>query len=102
MHAYDSAYNEKLHEAWEKFIQHEPFDYSFIRPEIYDSWVRSRSYLVDPYNSKTSLLSPDELKKRIEDNKILIEITRPYMEKLYSIVKDSGFYLLLVDKTAIS
>lgn len=34
----------------------------------------------------------------MEDNKFLIEITRPYMEKLYSIVKGSGFYLLLADK----
>lgn len=41
---------------------------------------------------------PDDLQKRMEDNKFLIEITRPYMEKLYSIVKGSGFYLLLADK----
>jgi len=98
MHSYDSAYNDRLLEAWEKFINNEIFDYSFIRPEILESWIRSRSYLVDPYNSKTALLPPDDLKKRIEDNKFLIEITRPYMEKLYSVVRGSGFYLLLVDK----
>ncbi len=98
MHGFDSTYNDRLREAWEKFINNEPFDYSFIRPEIYESWVRSRSHLVDPYNSKTALLPPDDLQKRMEDNKFLIEITRPYMEKLYSIVKGSGFYLLLADK----
>ncbi|HQC82862.1 MAG TPA: hypothetical protein PLD22_06015, partial [Bacillota bacterium] len=93
MHGFDSTYNDRLREAWGKFINNEPYDYSFIRPEIYESWVRSRSYLVDPYNSKTALLPPDDLQKRMEDNKFLIEITRPYMEKLYSIVKGSGFYL---------
>jgi|CZCB01.1.fsa_nt_gi transcriptional regulator of acetoin/glycerol metabolism len=98
MHGFDSTYNDRLREAWGKFINNEPYDYSFIRPEIYESWVRSRSYLVDPYNSKTALLPPDDLQKRMEDNKFLIEITRPYMEKLYSIVKGSGFYLLLADK----
>jgi len=98
MYGFDSTYNDRLREAWGKFINNEPYDYSFIRPEIYESWVRSRSYLVDPYNSKTALLPPDDLQKRMEDNKFLIEITRPYMEKLYSIVKGSGFYLLLADK----
>ncbi len=98
MQSYNPTYNDRLLEAWEKFINNQPFDHSFIRPEIYESWVRSRSYLVDPYNSKTALLSPDDLKKRIEDNKFLMEITRPYMEKLYSVVKGSGFYIMLIEK----
>ncbi len=98
MHNYDPVYNERLLSAWEKFINNEAYDYSFIRQEILESWKRSRSYLVDPYHSKTALLPPDELDKRIRDNQFLIEITRPYMEKLYSVVKGSGFYLLLVDK----
>ncbi|HZK02217.1 MAG TPA: sigma-54-dependent Fis family transcriptional regulator [Anaerovoracaceae bacterium] len=98
MFNYNKVYNDRLVEAWEKFIASESYDYSFIRPEILDSWKRSRSYLVDPYRSKTTILPPEELKSRIKSNRLLIEISRPYMEKLYSVVKGSGFYLLLIDK----
>ncbi len=98
MHNYDPVYNEKVMAAWEKFINNESYDYSFIRPEILDSWKRSRSFLVDPYHSKTAILPPEDIEKRIRDNQFLIEITRPYMEKLYSVVRGSGFYLLLADK----
>ena len=33
MHGFDSTYNDRLREAWGKFINNEPYDYSFIRPE---------------------------------------------------------------------
>lgn len=98
MFIYDSSYNEKLMGCWEKFINNESCDLSMVRPEILDSWHRSRSYLVDPYRPKTTILPPQELDQRIERNRLLIDISRPYMEKLYSVVKGSGFYLLLVDK----
>lgn len=63
MHGFDSTYNDRLREAWGKFINNEPYDYSFIRPEIYESWVRSRSYLVDPYNSKQLSCPPMTCKR---------------------------------------
>ena len=91
-------YNELLLEAWEKFINNEEHDYSFMRPEILESWKRSRSYLVDPYHPKKVILPPKDLEKRIQDNRFFIEVTKPYMEKLYSVVKGSGYYLLLIDK----
>lgn len=98
MHNFDDVYGEKLTVAWEKFINSETHDYSFIRPEIFEAWKRSRSFMVDPYHSKTTILPPEDLAERIKENEFLIEITRPYMEKLYSVVKGSGFYLLLADK----
>ena len=94
----DIEYNEKLTVAWERFINNEAGDFDFIRPDIFESWKRSRSYLVDPYHPKTALLPPEDLEKKVQENKFLIEITRPYMERLYSVVKGSGFYLLLSDK----
>lgn len=98
MVTYDEHYNQLLDMAWSKFIRYEEFDYSFMRPEILESWKRSRSYLVDPAHSKATILSAEDLNKRINSNLLLLETARPYMEKLYSIVEGSGFYLLIADK----
>lgn len=95
---YDNDYQKKLRIAWEKFINYEDFDYSFIRPEILDSWKRSRASGVNPYGSSRNILNTESLNIKINSNLDLIDIVRPYMEKLFSIVKDSGFYILLYDK----
>lgn len=95
---YDNDYQKKLRIAWEKFINYEDFDYSFIRPEILDSWKRSRASGVNPYGSSRNILNTESLNIKINSNLDLIDIVRPYMEKLFSIVKDSGFYILLCDK----
>jgi transcriptional regulator of acetoin/glycerol metabolism len=89
---------EKVRSIWEKFINNEDHDISCIKTVIYDSWLRSRSFGVNPYLSKTELLSPAGLNTLINVNLTLIEVVRPYMENLFSIVKGSGFYLTLCDK----
>jgi transcriptional regulator of acetoin/glycerol metabolism len=93
----DKNYDE-IKGAWNKFINNEDHDKSCIRPVIYNSWLRSRSFGVNPYLSKTELLSPAQLNTLINVNLTLIEVVRPYMENLFSIVKGSGFYLTLCDK----
>lgn len=95
---FDQNYKDQLHIAWDFFIQNKDYDYSFIRPIIYDSWLRSRRFDVNPYQIKTSILSGEFLSKHLNSNIQFIETVRPYMEKLYSIVEGSGFYLLLSDK----
>lgn len=95
---YDNDYQKKLRLAWEKFINYEDFDYSFIRPEILNSWKRSRASGVNPYGSSRNILSTESLNIKINSNLDLIDIVHPYMEKLFSIVKGSGFYILLCDK----
>jgi transcriptional regulator of acetoin/glycerol metabolism len=87
-----------LRQVWKKFINNESYDCSFIRPEIHESWVRSRSFQVNPYLPKTNLLDTPTLNQKINTNLKLIETVHPYISKLFSIVKGSGFYLLLCDK----
>ena len=58
-------YQTQLVEAWKKFIHYEDADYSFIRPEILESWERSRAAGVSPYNTETEILSSEELTIRI-------------------------------------
>ncbi len=97
---YTQEYQEKLQVAWEHFItsDDQDYDYSFIRPVIFESWLRSREYRVNPYEKKTSILNHEDMEKLSNENKRLIKTVRPYMERLYSIVEGSGFFLLLSDK----
>lgn len=96
---FNQGYQEKLQNAWERFIANEDqdCDYSFIRPVIFESWIRCRKYKVNPYEKITSILSTDEIEKLCSKNSQLIRTVRPYMERLYSIVEGSGYFLLLSD-----
>lgn len=95
---FDETYKNQLNTAWKKYINNEDFDYSFMRPEILESWKRSRNFLVNPYRTKTTILHSEDLQQRQAVNSLLIETVRPYMENLYSIVKGSGYYLMLCDR----
>ncbi|MBQ9015481.1 MAG: sigma-54-dependent Fis family transcriptional regulator [Firmicutes bacterium] len=98
MKEYTKNYQEALHDLWLHFIRGEEADYSVVRPEILDSWKRSRDAGVNPYEPMRRILSPEELNIRINANMDLIDVVRPYMERLYSVVKNSGFYILFCDK----
>lgn len=93
-----AAYQDKLHKAWEHFIKKDDYDYSFIHTDILRSWERSRAADVDPFGIVTKILSQEELNLRINNNMKLIEVVHPYMERLYSIIKDTNSYILLSDK----
>ena len=97
---FNQEYQEKLQHAWEHFVigDDQSYDYSFIRPVIYESWLRSRRYNVNPFKKITSILSEEEIEKRTNENSQLIRTVRPYMERLYSIVEGSGYFLLLSDR----
>lgn len=95
---FEPEYQARLNEVWPKFVNHENFDDSFIRPEILESWKRSRAAGVSLDSVKKSMLDAQALNIRINSNMHLIEVVRPYMERLYSIVKGSDFYLLFCDK----
>lgn len=97
---FNQEYQEKLQNAWEHFIASEDqnCDYTFIRPVIFESWLRCRNYGVNPYKKITSILNTDEIEKLCSENSQLIRTVRPYMERLYSIVDGSGYFLLLSDR----
>lgn len=90
-------YQKNLLTAWNHFIHDRPYDYSFIRAEVFHSWERSRAAGVDPHAIVNNILSPDELNIKINNNLEFIDIVRPYMERLYSVIKDTGSYILLSD-----
>lgn len=98
---YNEDYQSQLKFAWLKFINNEKFDYSFMRPGIFDSWQVSRYYQVDPYNLEVNRLSSSEIDKILVRHSELIEIAKPEIEKLYSIIKGSNVYIVLTNNEGI-
>jgi transcriptional regulator of acetoin/glycerol metabolism len=98
---YTEEYQSKLRVAWEKFIARAPHDFSVVRPEVLASWGRSRSADVDPLLIKPLILSESDISGRLEHNGRMIKIVRSYMERIHSIVADSGFYLMLCDRDGV-
>ncbi|MDR1572014.1 MAG: sigma-54-dependent Fis family transcriptional regulator [Clostridiales Family XIII bacterium] len=101
MFDFSEQYRARVKAAWERFIAFEPYDYSAVRPEIYASWQRSRDSGVDPLHAKALILNADDIARRIDESKSMIGTVRSYMDRLYSIVKGSGFYLMLCDREGV-
>jgi transcriptional regulator of acetoin/glycerol metabolism len=94
-------YQTRLHKAWEHFIAHKPYDFSDVRPEVMASWRRSRNCKVDPLRVKPIVLREEDVNRRLEAGGRLIRAVRAYMERIRSIVADSGFYLMLCDREGV-
>ncbi len=94
---FTAQYKHRLNDAFGHLIKGEEFDHSFMRPAIYESWLRSYAAVGAPGNEKARVLPEEKLTPLLEKNSLLISIVHPYMEKLYSVVRGSGSYILLCD-----
>lgn len=95
---YSDDLNGKLADAFQSFIKGEKYDYSIVRPVVYESWLRSKEFGVDPEIKRSELLDVDDLNFRINRNLELIEVVHPYILTLYSVVENSASYIMLCDK----
>lgn len=87
---------------WKNAHSIKPENNLFIKNEVKDSWDRSYNYAVSPHLKKNHfLLSEEELKKKRENSKHLIEIALPTMQSLYEFVKESGFIVVLSDADCV-
>lgn len=84
-------------EARENFFSHGTEDYNIFSPEVYQSWKRSLAYGLDPSVQNIKMLSPKELDDRLQKNQGLINVASSFMEYLHSMVKGSGYVIMLAD-----
>ena len=84
--------------AWNRFLQDPGGDNPDVRPVILDSWRRSRAAGVDSFNVRKTVIAPDELQRKIQQNRQLYDTAAPIVEKLYEFVKGTGFCTILSDR----
>jgi PAS domain S-box-containing protein len=71
-------------------------DKTRIRPIIAESWERSYGLNIDPYNVNTStLLSKTKYQKKLNENKLLINLAKPFMNNLYIGLEKSHYIVVL-------
>jgi len=85
--------------AWHAFISKGKIKAGALRPEIADSWKRCRALGVDPYDGASpTVLSDREFAALLSRKKNLITIAVPFMQRLYEVINDSGFAVVLTDE----
>ena len=93
---YDEKHKRTLKE-WKKFVSGDiQVDSAIIPNEILESWIRCKSYGINPkITTISNVLTGNRLKDLQNANKELIKISRPFMQHLYKFVEGSGFIVTL-------
>lgn len=87
----------KVKQAWKNFLSGEGST-SYIRPEILKAWNRCRQLGTNPYNKKPDQLTdPNEIKKKLEENKVLLSVSEPAIKYLYNFIAGSKLFVSVSD-----
>lgn len=99
-----SEYMHQMEKYYAMYIlknENMPASHPVIRPEIYESWKRSKSNGVDPLLLKFNLkkLDSEEFNRHLSENDYLLKIAEPYIDTLYNFVRGSNFVIHLTDQS---
>lgn len=73
-----------------------------IRKPIIDSWIRCQAAGLDPRNlNRTPSVSEENFQKRQKKNKVLLDVSIPFMVELQEFVNKSGFSTTLADPNGV-
>jgi PAS domain S-box-containing protein len=74
----------------------------FVSPMVAAGWQRCRELGVDPKEGYCQqVLDSKELAGRLATNADFLEVARPFLSSLYSILEGSGFAVMLVDSDGV-
>ncbi|WP_411681278.1 sigma-54-dependent Fis family transcriptional regulator [Clostridium thailandense] len=88
---------QNIKQYWYSFINHKKINDNLMK-DIKESWIRCKNIDVDPLTDSIMKISKEELYVKLKQNKELIAVAEPIMERLYNIVEGSGFVIVLTDK----
>ncbi len=88
----------RILEARKAFCAGRPVPEGSVRREILESWQRSRDYGLSFDAADKTVLSPEDLGRRIAERRRLYEIAIPFMERLHDFTTGSGFLSILADE----
>jgi PAS domain S-box-containing protein len=91
--------DEKIKNPWAQFMDRAYMKEGLVRKIIYDSWIRSKDYGIDPFVDKIKIsLTDKELHERYECCTQLTKRAKPFMDSLNKIVGSSNLIIRLTDK----
>ncbi|MFO7568410.1 MAG: sigma 54-interacting transcriptional regulator [Smithellaceae bacterium] len=85
--------HQQTYEQWERFTQgHNDIDTNMVPSDILEAWRRCRDRKLDPLSKpQPDVARGEALETLLEENRYLIETSRPFLDKLYEFVRPSGF-----------
>lgn len=90
-------YKKFIEKSWRNFIENGNIN-DGVRAEIAESWIRCKSFGVDPINKNVRPENNLGINNKTYENELLISVARPIMENVYNIVRGSEFAIILSDK----
>ena len=89
----------KLKTAWNEFTKTGSVKVGVVKDEILKSWMRCKSYGLDPYSDRieTDISEADKQKFQAE-NSVLIETARPFLDSLFELIKSLEMVVFLTDR----
>ncbi|MGI6766358.1 MAG: sigma-54-dependent Fis family transcriptional regulator [Lentihominibacter sp.] len=100
MFIYSDQYGAEVKKKWQRFIdggEPQPAEDTVVRPEIWDSWRRSKALNISHTEVKDFILSRDELSSIRRSNELLMDVSHSYIQNIYSFVRGTNFVLALTD-----
>lgn len=88
---------ERISQVWNNFIVEGVVPSDSVRPEILQSWLRSRLFGAKSNQYTSNILDKRELDARLERNAKFINVCQPLIENLYSFLANTGFVITLCD-----
>jgi sigma-54 dependent transcriptional regulator, acetoin dehydrogenase operon transcriptional activator AcoR len=91
---------EKTSQEWTRFVNGaDDIDTSIISPATLESWRRSRENKLNPLGEPQNIILTDHaLQQLFDDNKLLIDISQPFLTKLFQSMKTTSFTVTLFDR----
>lgn len=94
--------SKKILHAWSDYVTKGKLNHNIVRPEVLNSWKRSKDYSVDPYQSKVNRrLSYNQLKNVRTENDLLLSIAEPKMKALAKSLYGTDAVVTLADKNGV-
>ncbi len=97
---YWMQFTQKSSQEWHKFTHgSDTIDTAIIPPAILASWRRSRDNQLNPeIRPQNKILTGNAFKRLLEDNRLLIETSQPFLNRLFQSMKTSSFDVCLFDR----
>lgn len=94
----------EIQRCWEDFIFRgkDPREMSSLRPEIAESWIRSRDYGVDPFAEKLGRnLDPESSQVLLRKKEQFLQVALPFVRQLGQLLSESGYFTALTDEQGV-
>jgi transcriptional regulator of acetoin/glycerol metabolism len=92
--------SKEIKERWEKYMYLGEVSRD-IKPEVLDSWHRCEAMNVDYTLGKGTRVSNLYLQESLRRRKELISVSRPILENVFHMVKNTGYSLILTDENGV-